>query len=219
MGDMRLNALSIDELRDLFSGSAESAARLRALAAAAFPVETAPPATLLSRIGGPLTRRAPNAPVVRPSVPTGGDLNALLAGHYIAPERLTAAWALVRVWLDDASWGSLTLDIDEADINDLDFELGSAGLESRFALRKLFNDRLALPLPNAPGQATGYVRSSAALAMRDAWLPALGGVGGRHAEAARRVVAWLEGFDDWCRAAEQAGRPAPDLIASYTVPA
>ncbi|MBK9156610.1 MAG: hypothetical protein IPM11_00480 [Micropruina sp.] len=50
MGTLRLQAISIDELRDLFSGSAEAETRLRGVAMVAFPPPPRP-AGLLSNSG------------------------------------------------------------------------------------------------------------------------------------------------------------------------
>lgn len=220
MGDVRLFAVGIDELRDLFSGSPESAERIRSLASRAFPPTPAAAharPTLLSRLGGPLTKHPANGPVVRPDVPTRADLENLLAGRHFAPDRIGAAWALVRLWLEDASWGTLTVGLDERRMDDIDFHLSSGGVESRYALRRLFNDRLALPVQHAPGQVTGYVRGSHALSMRDAYRAATSWLDAGHSAPLRDIADWLDGFDAWAERAPSAGRPAPDLVASFTV--
>jgi hypothetical protein len=218
MGEVRLNAIGIDELRDLFSGSDAAANRLRELAVAAFPTPArAVPRTLLSRLGGPLVKRPLDAPIIRPGVPTGTDITDLVHGRDIPPHRLSAAWTLVRLWLDDNSWGSLVVEVDR--VEDLDFDLSRLGLDPRFSLGHLLNDQLALPLKALPGQATGHVRHGHALAMADAWRERVDDVPLAQASAVRDVVAWLDRFPGWAADANEAGRPAPDLVATYVAAA
>nr|NLI50013.1 hypothetical protein [Propionibacterium sp.] len=216
MGELRLTAIGIGELRALFSGSPAIEEHLRSVAAHAWPPEPPPTRSpLLGKIG-PLTRLPPDAPVVRPGVPTAADIHDLARGRFIKPDRLTAAWALVRVWLDACGWPTLSLALDEPAINDLDFELATGGVETRYALRRLLNDKLALPLRNAPGQVTGYVPFDHARALREAWRPALATLSPHNATTAQHIVGWLGGLESWADYAHRAGLRAPDLIASFT---
>ncbi len=214
MGEVRFNAIGIDEVRDLFS-SADAAARLRSLASLAFPPPPAPKASLLSKLG-PMMRRPLVAPVIVPGVPTGRDLDDLVAGRDIPLERLPEAWTLVRLWVDDSSWSTWTSPLDEATLDALDFAGATQGVESRFALRKLFNDALRLPVKALPGQVTGYVRHTQANAMAAAWADALPGLPESVRPLAEDVVGWLGQLPTWADAAARAGRPAPDLVATYT---
>lgn len=216
MGELRLTAIGIGELRSLFAGSPAIEEHLRAVAAHAWPPEQ--PAARKSLLGkaGPLTRVPADAPVVRPGVPTGADIHDLVCGRFIRPDRLTAAWALVRVWLDACGWPTLSLGLDEPAINDLDFELATGGVETRFALRRLLNDKLALPLRHAPGQVTGFVPFEHARALREAWRPALPTLSPHNATTAQHVVGWLGGLESWAEHARRTGLRAPDLIASFT---
>lgn len=215
MGEARLHAIGIDEVRDLFSGAPDAAAHLAHLAATAFPPEvTARPVGLLGKLG-PLLRRPPGAPVVRPGVPTARDLDDLVHGRDLGPDRLSAGWALVRLWLDDRAWGQTVATLAEGDIDELDFALSSAGVPARLAFRQVFNDRLAIPVKALPGQATGYVRHGHALAMAEAWRPVLATLPNVLAGPARDLVDWLDGFAAWADDARTAGRPAPDLVATW----
>lgn len=215
MGEVQLHAIGIDEVRDLFSGNPDAAARLTGLATAAFPSSARPRSVgLLSKLG-PLLRRPPDAPVVFPGVPTGRDLADLVQGRDLGPGRLSAGWALVRLWLDDRAWGRLALSMGEPDLDDLDFALSTAGVDTRFALRKVFNDQLAIPVKPLPGQVTGYVRYGHARAMAAAWREALPGLTDGPAATAREVTEWLDRFAGWADEARDAGRPAPDLVATW----
>jgi hypothetical protein len=214
MGTLRLHAMSVGELRDLFSGSPDAAAHLRTAAIAAFPPERKP-VGLLSKLG-PLFRHAPDAPIVRPGVPTETDIQTLVAGHFIAPDRVTAAWALVEAYLDDAGWSTMTLTLDDHEVDALEFDLARAGMPSAYGLRKLFTEPLGIPLQNAPGQSAGFVRNERLAAWASGWGEAAEAVSQEHRETAERMATWLAGFAEWTTAAVAAGRLAPDAIATHT---
>ncbi len=216
MGTVSLYAVGIDELRGLFTGTDATVARLRALALEAWPPAPAPgpPGTLLGKLG-PFSKRAFAAPIVRPGVPTGRDLDDVAHGRDVAPERLGAAWALVDLWLEHACWGDLRTSTTDAGSDSLDFSLALAGVPARFGLRQLFNDAVAIPLKRQPGQAMGYVRGAHAIAMASAWKTALPILDTHAHPDAARLAAWLARFGEWSEKADEAGRPAPDLIADY----
>ncbi|MFT3876888.1 MAG: hypothetical protein QM708_10775 [Propioniciclava sp.] len=213
MGTVSLHALGIDEFRDVFAGSEAVAARLRALAAATWP-PSPEPRTLLGKLG-PFSRRGVGAPVMRPGVPTGHDLDDVVHGRDVSPARLSAAWALVDLWLTNAAWSAVTLTATEADFDALDFALAKVGVPARLGLRNLFNDAVGVPLKRQPGQATGYVRGTHATAMASAWAQALPDLEDGPRAHAERLASWLSGFPEWARKAEEAGRTAPDLLADY----
>lgn len=216
MGELRLTAIGVDQLMELFSGSPAIEDHLRGAAAQAFPPPAPAAKGSLLRKVGPLLRVAPGAPVVRPGVPTGEDLHNLTRGRFVKADRLAAAWALVRVWLDACGWPSLVLTIDEPAMNDLDFELATGGVETRYALRRLLNGHLALPLRHAPGQVTGFVPYEQAVAMREAWRTALPTLSPHNAAVAQYLGGWLTGLEGWAEYARRTGLPLPDLIASFT---
>lgn len=216
MGELRVTAIGVDELRTLFSGNPAIEDHLRAVAAQAFPAPApVAPGRLLGKVG-PVLRIQPDAPVVRPDVPTGADLHDLTRGRFIKADRLTAAWALVRLWLDACGWPTFVLGIDEPAMNELDFELATGGVPTRYALRRLLNDKLALPLRNAPGQVTGYVGFDQGLAMREAWQAAVPTLSPHNATTAHRLVSWLGNLEGWADFARRNGHPLPDLVASFT---
>lgn len=215
MGEMHLYAIGIDEFRDLFAGHAESARDLRGLAASAFPPPEQPRTVgLLDRLG-PLFKRPENAPVIRPDVPTGHDLDDLVHGRDIAPERLTAAWTLIRLWLDAHSFGHVALPLDGARIEHLDFELGRVGVPSHLSMASLFNRKLGIPPKLLPGHAGGYTRAGHAVALRDAWKPILDEVDDETRSVARPLVTWLDEHEARAEKAHEAGRIPPDLVALY----
>ncbi len=216
MGTVSLHAVGIDELRGMFTGTDATVARLRALALDAWPPAPAPgpPGSLLGKLG-PFSKRAFAAPIVRPGIPTGRDLDDVAHGRDIAPERLSAAWALVDLWLDNVCWGSLRIATTDAGSDALDFSLALAGVPARFGLRQLFNDAVGIPLKRQPGQAMGYVRGAHAVAMASAWEHALPQLDAETHPDAARLAAWLAHYPEWAGKADEAGRPAPDLIVDY----
>ena len=216
MGTVSLHAISIDELRDVFSGTDAAVDRLRTVALATWPPAPAPgrrEGGLLGKLG-PFSRRAVGAPVVRPGVPTGRDLHDVTHGREVPPDRREAAWALVDAFVAATARDSLAFEADDRTIDDLDFEMAAAGLPSRYGLRQLFKGDTALPIKLLPGMADGYVRNCVAVAMASAWGEAVGRLEGEHA-LARRVAGWLGVFTNGAPDADEAGRPAPDLVVWY----
>lgn len=216
MGTVSLHAISIDELRDAFSGTDAAVERLRAVALATWPPEHAPARRdggLLDKLG-PFSRRAVGAPVIRPDVPTGRDLDDVAHGRDVPEGRRVAAWALVDAFVTATAWGSLAFEAGDRTVDDLDFELAAGGLPSRFGLRQLFSGDTALPLKLLPGMADGYERHAMAVARASAWAEAVAGLDAP-APLARRVAAWLAGFSGWATDANEVGRPAPDLVVWY----
>lgn len=211
MGTVRLFAIAIDEVRDIFGAEESMAARLRTIAADRFsPTAPAPPG-LLGKLG-PLFRRAPEAPVVRPGVPSGSDVEALLSGGYVAPARLSAAWLLLETWLSELAWGSLGRDVDEARVNDFDFDLARAGVPTRYGLRSLLSTSLGLALSPPPGLSSGWVSGPHVAAMTLAWRDALPELKD-HRDSATTLLDWLDQFGSWTAAARAAERQPPDLIS------
>ncbi|MDO5533582.1 MAG: hypothetical protein Q4F65_02885 [Propionibacteriaceae bacterium] len=217
MGIVRLHALGIDELRDVCVGTDATVQRLRALALAAWPPAPTPSPRqggLLRKLG-PFSRHAVGAPIVRQGVPTSHDLDDVAHGRDVPADRRTAAWALVGAWVDDLAWGSLEVDATDADIDDLDFALATAGVPSRYGLRQLFAHGTALPVKLLPGMRDGYARGTHAVAMASAWRGALGALPTTVEPRAATIAGWLDRFTGWTHKADEAGRPAPDLVVWF----
>lgn len=216
MGTMVLWAIGIDDLRDAFSGTDAAVARLREVALATWP-PTPPPARrvgLLDKLG-PFARRAVGEPAIRPDVPTGRDLDDVAHGRDVPADRLDAAWALVEAFLAATALGRLEVDLSEREIDDLDYRLSVAGAPAEFGLRPAFTASPGIPLKPLPGLVTGYVRGGHAAAMASVWASVLDGLPADQRPAASRISAWLDRFPGWARAAEEAGRPAPDLLVTF----
>lgn len=211
MGSLRLYAIAIDEVRDIFSAPEETAAALRAIAADRFAEPRPAALGLLGKLG-PMFRRAPDAPVIRPGIPNRSDVDTVLAGRYVPPHRLTACWTLLEAWLEAMSWGTLSEEFTEAGLNDFDFDLARAAVPSRFGLRDLLKTDLGIAMMPCPGLAAGYVTLNHALAMGAAWRPVVPGLEPANQPIAQGILAWLDGFADWAAAAPGRHRPPPDLV-------
>ncbi|MGV8847292.1 hypothetical protein [Tessaracoccus sp.] len=151
MQELRLFAISIDAVRDIFGADAPLAAHLRQVAARHFA--PAPrPRSIVDRVG-PLFARQPSTQIDRRN-PTSADVDSLLAGGHIPPDRLSPCWRLLLVWLEDLAPHHSTIRVDALD--QLEFDLARAGLPSDFSLRHLARRELGTALRPMPDQIVGY---------------------------------------------------------------
>jgi hypothetical protein len=146
-------AIAIDDVRDIFGASPALAERLRASAAARF-ARPAPERRTWLR---PLMRRDP-AFAVDPRAPSTPDVDALLAGGYIAPERVAPSWTILIGWLEELSAATRRVVWDAAAFERIEWNLARAGLNSDFSLRRLTDRDLGIPLRPLPGQTAGYAK-------------------------------------------------------------
>lgn len=213
MGNVSLIAIGIDEIRELFSGNDTRVRELSEITEHTWP-QPAPRAGLLSKLG-PFSRRASDAPVIYPGVPTRAEIEAVAQGRDVPAERLTAAWALVGAWLSKHGWGHVEVEIDPMTVEGFDFALATHGVPAEMSLRGLFKRAISLPLKPLPGQAVSYTKGTQAIAMASHWRAVLPSLSFEHRALAEPVTSWLDQFPVWTQQAAQAGRPAPDLVAAY----
>lgn len=209
-------AIGITELRDMFGAAPELADRLRAIAADQFPISAGAHrhrGSLIGRVGPVL--KYPIDPPKAPARPVKADVDALLAGRTITPERLSYAWQIVLVWLDAQSWGRLDLDVDAQQLTRVEFDLARAGLPSAFGLERLLHGNPQLPLHPLPGQRFGYAKNAHVEAARQALSTVIADVAEASLPIAGPVLEFLNDFDDWTQRATAAGRPAPDLVVVW----
>ncbi|MFZ2625386.1 MAG: hypothetical protein WAX29_09140 [Propionibacterium sp.] len=211
MATMLLFTIGIDEVRDLFGAGPDLAARLRTLSAPF--LSSGEPDHHGSRRARRARRPAspPHAAASTRALDTA-ELEELIAGRYVEPGRLGAAWQMVTVWLDDLSWDRARLDATPEQLSDWDFQLAVAGLASEFGLARLEGRDAQIPLLPGRGLRVGYVHRNHVLA---SWrhieqcLPAL-------EENTRTAIApvteLLGRFGQWTAAAHAEGRPEPDLF-------
>lgn len=155
MHTLRLFAISIDAVRDIFGADPTLAEHLRSIAAAHFaPPAPEKPTSLLAKLG-PLFRRNP-AVEVDLSRPLRGDVDALLAGGYVPPDRQSQCWEVLLVWLQDLARAQATLQM--TDLDEREFDLARAGLSADYALRQLAGRQLGIPLWPEPDRLVGYAK-------------------------------------------------------------
>ena len=200
----------------MFGASPAVADHLRGVAQRAF----APPAGEerhgpLSKLG-PIFRRVPATPVISPTQPEPQDLEVLLAGAYVPPERMGAMWRLLETLVQGTAWGSTRMSLTEAGLNDLDFALARGGVSAAVGLRHLLNTKTSLSLIPVQGLTVGWHRHEKALAMNEAYRLAMPEI---KTEEQREMVigltAWLDGFVPWAQVAASLGRPVPDLLGFW----
>lgn len=146
-------AISIDDVRDIFRAPPELAEGLRAVVAERF----APPAPRRRSWLGPVMRRDPSTEV-DPASPLSTDVDALLAGAYIPPERAPQSWQILEVWLEALSAAHRSLPWDAEAFDRVEWDLARCGLNSDYSLRSLAERQLGVPLRPLPGQVVGYAK-------------------------------------------------------------
>ena len=142
----------------MFGASPPVAEHLRGVAQRAFapPVE-AGRSGLLGKLG-PIFRRVPATPVISPTQPEPQDVEVLLAGAYIPPDRMGATWRLLETLVQGTAWGSTRMRLTESGLDDLDFALARGGVSAAVGLRHLLNSKTGLNLIPVPGLTVGWRR-------------------------------------------------------------
>ena len=212
MGSLRLYAIAIDEVREIFGAPESTATALRAIAAHRFPAAPATAPGLLARLG-PVFRKAPDAPVLRAGVPSGSDVDTLLAGRYVPPHRLSACWALFEALVEAMAWASTSQPVSETELNDFDFDLARAAVPSRYGLRQLLRADLGIPMLPCPGVASGFAHADHVTAMTQAWRTGLPLLAPGNQPIGQSLLAWLEQYPEWTAKTPGNHRAPPDLVA------
>lgn len=215
MGELRLFALSIHEVRDMFGADEALAGRLRGIASDSFKVPAAErrPQGLLGKIG-PLFRRGAES-VIPHDVPLPADWEKLISAQFVAPDRVDVSWKVIDAWIDDIDHGTETFTFDQRGLDDFDFALTKAGLPARFGLRKLMADEPQLPVMPATGMQVGYGKHGLVMATIEELAKVVGEVDDDERENARRLHDFLAKYPAWTEAAASTGRPKPDLFVIW----
>jgi hypothetical protein len=216
MGELRLYAVGIEEVRGMFGASPPVAEHLREVARSAF----APPAAasrggLLSKLG-PIFKRVPATPVISPTQPEPHDVEVLLAGAYVSPDRTGATWRLLETLVQGIAWGSTRMSLTAQSLDDLDFALARGGVSASVGLRHLLNSTMSLNLVPVQGLTVGWYPYHKALAMAAAYRSAIQDIKTEEQrEMINSLTIWLEGFVPWAQVAASLGRPVPDLAGFW----
>lgn len=216
MGELRLYAVGIEEVRGISGAPEDKAAHLRDVAAKAFaPAHDEARTGLLSKLG-PIFRRPPAAQVISPTHPEPRDIEMLLAGAYVPPERAGATWRVLETIVSDIAWGSTRLALTSQSLDDLDFALARGGVSSSVGLRHLLGCTASLNLLPVTGLTVGWHPYETALAMGGAYRSAMPQIKTtEQQEMTLALASWLDGFVPWAQVAPSLGRPVPDLVGFY----
>jgi hypothetical protein len=214
MSTLQLWAIGIDEVRGIFSAEPENADRLRTAATQRFGASAIPQPGLLGKLG-PLLRGNHDPAAPRPGAPSPQDIEDLLAGHFVPPDRLVPAWNLLEFWIEHLALSSARWQLSEAGLNELDFALAKAQVPSWYGLSDLFKANLGISLTRCAGLADGFVRGEHARAMATAWASGLAELDPSQQELAGAIIEFLSGFTEWASEARTAGHPEPDLVAIF----
>ena len=222
MGELRLYAIGIEEVRGMFGAPPQVAEHLRAVAQRAL----APSSTeshpypvgkggLLSKLG-PIFKRVPATPLISPTQPEPHDVEVLLAGAYVPPDRTGATWRLLETLVQGIAWGSTRMGLTAQELDDLDFALARGGASSSVGLRHLLNSTLSLNLIPVSGLTVGWHPHQKAMAMAEAYRGAIAGLkNAEQREMINSLTIWLDGFMPWAQVAASLGRPVPDLVGFW----
>ncbi|HET9871473.1 MAG TPA: hypothetical protein VFP89_02605 [Propionibacteriaceae bacterium] len=228
MGELRLYAIGIDEVRGMFGTSGAHAERLRGIAQAALAPDASTPSAagarkpgggrpggLLTKLG-PIFKRPPAALVISPTQPTPEDLEVLLAGSYVPPARTGATWRMLEILVQGCAWGSTSVRLDRQSMDELDFALARGGVSSASGLRHLLSCTTGVNLLPVQGLTVGWYPHQKALAMAAAYRAALPEVNtSGQQEIVGALVGWMDSFGDWTATAVAQGRPVPDLVGFW----
>jgi hypothetical protein len=219
-----LYAIGIEEVRGMFGASPPVADHLRAVAQRAF----APPSMeaahepvgrggLLSKLG-PIFKRVPAAPVISPTQPEPHDVEVLLAGAYVPPDRAGATWRLLETLVQGIAWGSTRMGLTTQELDELDFALARGGASASVGLRHLLNSALSLSLNPVSGLKVGWQPHQKAVVMAAAYRSAIAGIKSpEQRDLINSLTIWLDGFQPWAQVAASLGRPVPDLVGFWAI--
>lgn len=203
---VQLFAIAVEEARALTNPDEELTLQLREIAAEAFPPTTAQPRGRLDQLG-PLLRTPPGATIIKDDAPSGSDLTRLLHGRPISPARLPACWRLIRVWLAELAWDSLTLSVAAVRLGELSDALTLAADQPQLRSPGPLNVEHALPVPPPPGVQVSWLAGQQIPALAAALKEPI------RADPLAELPSWLAQFEQWSQVAELARRPPPDLLS------
>lgn len=215
MGELRLYAIGIEEMRGII-GAGPLTGELREAAARAFAPADKPKGRGLIGKLGPMFRRAPDAPVLSPTDPEPRDVEVLLAGAYISPDRMGASWRVLEALVQYRCWGSTRLPLTTPSLDDLDFALARGGVAAAVGIGHLLTSSTNVRLIPVQGLTVGWHRHDKALAMAGAYRAASPAIKtDEQRELVSNLVMWLDGFVPWSQVAVGMGRPVPDLVGFW----
>jgi len=201
-------AINVDEFRQCFAAPPALAQTLMGITDSLTP-DQPQSHTLLSKLG-PLLRRPPTAPVIRPMVPNRMDAEAMMTSRFIASNRLGACWVLAQAWLDHLSAARTSLPLARSQFDELEFDLVRVGVPTELSIRQLWRRGVDIPLRPTDDMSIGYTPYGTVLDMSVQWSHALSQLEEKTVDFATPVVAFLTGFPQYAEGSSL------DLIALWT---
>ena len=193
--ELRLWAIDVDEFRQCFAAPPALAETLMSITDALTP-DQPQSHTLLSKLG-PLLRRPPTAPHIRPLVPTRLDAEAMMTSRFIASDRLGACWVLAQIWLDHLSSARTTIPLPRSHIDELEFDLVRVGVPTELSIRQLWRRGVDIPLRPTDDMSIGYTPYATVLDMTAQWSQALPSLEQASIDFATPIVSFLTGFPQY----------------------
>ncbi len=210
-------ALDIDLVRDIFAGQPDLLELLRQHA------PNPPQDSKRKKWWLPWSR-----PKLEPSTadnpePTFEDSENLLAGRYIAPDRLVPSWKLALTWFEVLAPAVLVTSTIEH-LNVIEFALARAGLSAEFSLRNLCALDPQVPLSPAPGMTFGYSKHGFVVTAASELRKAFDACTQNEPDEmltqdwniVSAIVDFLDGFQDLGQDADKEDQKKPDLIVTLT---
>jgi len=207
--ELRLWAISVDEFRQCFAAPPALAQTLSGITDSLTPADPSRSHTLLSKLG-PLLRRPPAAPLIRPMVPNQADAEAMMTSRFIASDRLGACWILAQAWLDHLAAAHTTIPLPRAQIDELEFDLVRVGVPTELSIRQLWRRGVDIPLRPTDDMSIGYTPYDIVLETASQWAAALPDLEEATAGFAAPIAAFLASFPEYAES-----QPL-DLIAWWT---
>ncbi len=147
-------AIAINDVRDIFGADAALAERLRQVAATRFGEATPQKRHWFK----PMQRRDPDTEV-RTDRPLRTDVDALLSGGYIEPDRTVFCWRILLAWLEELAAARAEVAWEPERFDAVEWDLARAGLNSDYSLRRLADRQIGAPLRPLQGQVVGYAKA------------------------------------------------------------
>jgi hypothetical protein len=154
--------------------------------------------------------------VISPTQPEPHDVEVLLAGAYVPPDRTGATWRLLETLVQGIAWGSTRMSLTAQALDDLDFALARGGVSAAVGLRHLLNSTMSLNLVPVQGLTVGWHPHHKAVAMAAVYRSAIQDIKTEEQrEMIKSLTTWLDGFPPWAQVAASLGRPVPDLVGFW----
>lgn len=155
MESLRLYPIKIALVSKMFAANESFASSLRELTSEILPKNN-PRKTKLSQLVR-LWNSPSKAPDSNNNSPSQDDIDRMLHGLEIAPERRPQAWQIFECWVRGISYSNWITEVSKEQLNKLESHGIKLGIPAEYVLSKLFITKLEIPLSEYPELQNGYV--------------------------------------------------------------